>query len=120
MVHEGIGACKAMGAELVQPYLISLLAETYLGTVEVMEGVSLLNGALHECERRGEHLWEAELLRLLGRLQLSSGQDNEAEISFQRGLDIAIRQGAKLFQTRVETEMDAALGARSPGRRAAN
>jgi predicted ATPase len=120
MVHEGIGACKAMGAELVQPYLISLLAETYLGTVEVMEGVSLLNGALHECERRGEHLWEAELLRLLGQLQLSSGQDNEAEISFQRGLDIAIRQGAKLFQTRVETEMDAALGARSPGRRAAN
>ena len=57
---------------------------------------------------------------MLGKLQLSVGQDNEAAISFRRGLDIAIRQGAKLFQTRVETEMDATLGARSPGTRAAN
>ena len=108
MMHEGIGACKAMGAELVQPYLISLVAETYLGTAEVMEGISLVNGALYECERRGEHLWEAELLRLLGRLQLSIDQNGDAAISFQRGLDIAIRQGARLFQARLETQIDAA------------
>jgi predicted ATPase len=115
MMHEGIGACKAMGAGLIQPYLISLLAETYIGTPEVLEGVSLLNDALHECERRGEHLWEADLLRQRGRLQLSIGQDSEAEISFRRGLDIAIRQGARLFQARLETEMDAAAGAASSG-----
>ena len=48
MMHEGIGACKAIGVGCVQPYLVSLLAETYLGTAEVLEGVSLLNDALHE------------------------------------------------------------------------
>jgi hypothetical protein len=46
---------------------------------------------------------------------LSIGQDSEAEISFRRGLDIAIRQGARLFQARLETEMDAAAGAASSG-----
>ena len=107
VMQGGIEACKTMGAELVQPYLIGLLAETYRGTSDAQQGISLLDGALDECQRRGEHLWEPDLLRLRGTLQVSAGQADEAETSFQRGRDMAIRHGAKLFQTRIETEMDA-------------
>ena len=115
MMRQGIDACHAMGAELVQPYFIGLLAETYCGTSDAPKGIDLLDNALHECERRGEHLWEADLLRLRGRLQLSVGQDRDAQLSFQRGCEVAVQQGARLFQERLETEMDAAVRAASPG-----
>jgi class 3 adenylate cyclase/predicted ATPase len=115
MMREGIEACHTMGAELVQPYFIGLLAETYRGTSDAPQGIDLLENALHECERRGEHLWEADLLRLRGKLQLSVGQDGEAQLSFQRGCEVAVQQGARLFQERLETEIDAAVRAASPG-----
>jgi class 3 adenylate cyclase/predicted ATPase len=108
MMQRGIEACKTMGAELVQPYLVGLLAETYRGTNDAQQGIALVDNTLRECQRRGEHLWEPDLLRLRGTLQVSAGQADEAETSFQRGRDMAIRHGANLFQTRVETAMDAA------------
>lgn len=109
MIRGGLDACNAMGAELVQSWFIARLAETYDGTVDALQGVALLDNALRECERRGEHLWEPELLRVRGRLQLSIGEPGEAERSFLRGRVLAIGQGAKLFQARLESDMDAAL-----------
>ena len=47
--------------------------------------------------------WVAELHRLRGELLRSTGDDTAAEDSFHRGLAVAQRQEAKLFELRAAT-----------------
>jgi len=106
-IHQGLTAYRAMGAELLRPYLLALLAEAY-GTLELPEtGLTLLTEALTLADTTGEHWYEAELYRLKGALllQQSSNNQTEAESCFHQAIAIAQNQQAKSFELRTATSL---------------
>jgi predicted ATPase len=126
-MREGLAALRAMGAEVLHPYLLALLADACGCGGQIEAGLGALEEALVTAEQHAEHFYEAELHRLQGELFLrqwreagatpaprdiqpshaASGETigrvplpMEAEACFQRALAIARRQGAKLLELR--------------------
>jgi predicted ATPase len=105
-MHQGLTAYRATGAELVQPYYLALLAETYGKVGRTKEGLAALAEALTLVDKTGERFYEAELYRLEGELTLQSSRpgmqsnEEEAEACFLKAIDIARRQQAKSLELR--------------------
>jgi len=99
---QGLATHQATGAELVRPYLLPLLAETYAQGGRVDEGLRVLDQALVSVHTTGERWWEAELHRLKGELLLALSAEKyaEAETCFHQALDSARRQEAKALELR--------------------
>ena len=116
-----------MGAEILRPNLLALLADACRRGGQIEAGLGALEEALVTAEQHAERFYEAELHRLKGELLLrkwreagtnlpqrdhqqshaASGEttgraplQREAEACFQSALDIARRQGAKLLELR--------------------
>ena len=101
-MRQGLAAQRATGAEIDQPYFLSLLAEADEKAGQTQEGLTVLNEALDMVNATEERYWEAELLRRKGELLLmQQGQKREeAEECFRQALDIARRQQAKSLELR--------------------
>jgi len=116
-MHQSLTACQTTGAEMLQPWLLSLLAEGYSKARQIEEGLSVLDEALAVALRIGERIYEAELYRLKGALLLQSKVqgakskiDNpqsaihnsqlEAEACFHQAIEIARQQNAKSLELR--------------------
>jgi len=104
-MHEGLGAWRGMGAALMRTYWLGLLADAYVQTGRVNEGLPLLEEALADVHTRGERICAAPLHRLKGELlQQAEGSRHqakagaEAEECFLQAIEIARRQGAKLLE----------------------
>ncbi|MEE9149737.1 MAG: hypothetical protein V3U27_20360, partial [Candidatus Tectomicrobia bacterium] len=82
-ICQGLRDFRATGAELVQPYFLSLLAEAYGEDRQIEEGLAALAEALMLVEKNGACWYEAELRRLKGELLLQQPPDNHAD---SRGL----------------------------------
>jgi predicted ATPase len=91
-----------MGAEILRPYFLALLAEAYGEVGQPEERLTMLVEALAMVDNTGERYWEAELHRRKGELLLiQQGQKvGEAEECFRQALDIARRQQAKSLELR--------------------
>lgn len=101
LMREGLDAIRATGAERRRPYYLSLLAEALGKAGKVEEGLALIEEALQISEASAERWKDAELHRLRGTLLLAGhANEDEAERSFQCGLQIAQQQHAKLFELR--------------------
>jgi predicted ATPase len=89
---QGLAAWRATGAEVLRPYGLALLAETYAKVGQQEEGLTLLAEALAVANDTGERRWDAELYRLKGEVLLapSTEQHAEAESCFHQALDIAV------------------------------
>jgi predicted ATPase len=100
--REGLSSYSATGAELVQPYFLSLLIEAYAKTGQAGEGLTVLAEALSIVDKTREIWWEAELHRLKGILLLEVSSDNcdETEACFRQALAIARCQSAKSLELR--------------------
>ena len=116
-IREGLAASRAAGRELVQQNSLCLLGEAYMEMGRLDDGLSALTEALaaaHEHENRGS---EAEIHRLKGELLLKQNDSNvaEAQICFERAIDVARRQSAKSWELRATTSLARLLA--SQGRR---
>jgi predicted ATPase len=118
LMHQGLDAWRATGAEVWQPHVLTLLAEAYGKSGQADEGLCILAEALAVVEKTGEHLSDTELSRLKGELLLQSSiqgsapsvspphstppipHAEEAEACFLYALDIARRQQAKSLELR--------------------
>jgi predicted ATPase/class 3 adenylate cyclase len=102
LMRQGLAASQAVGAELLLPYWLALLAESYGKVGQVGEGLAVLAEALATAHKNGERLYEAELHRLKGELLLALSPENhaEAEACFHQALDVARRQQAKSLELR--------------------
>jgi class 3 adenylate cyclase/predicted ATPase len=126
-LREGLAAWRAMGAELLRPYFLALLAEAYWRMGRADEGLATVVEALSLVERTGERMYEAELHRLQGEL-LRARESGAAAIEaagacFQRALAAARRQGARALELRAAMSLSRLLehadgGAREEARRA--
>jgi predicted ATPase len=104
---EGLVAYRATGAELECSHWLALLAEAYRDTGQPEEGLSLITQALDHVAQTGIVYYEAELHRLDGelRLRLDSPDEQRAEASFRRALEIAGGQHAKSWELRAATSL---------------
>ena len=127
-MREGLASFRlAMGAEILRPNLLALLADACQCSGQIEDGLDALEEALVTADRHGERFYEAELHRLKGELILQKCREagakpvpgelrpdptasrettsraplqGEAEACFQNALAIARRQGAKLLELR--------------------
>jgi class 3 adenylate cyclase/predicted ATPase len=116
LMREGSGAYQATGAVAWVPYQIALLAKACEIAGQIGEAADLLNEGLQMIEQTGERWLEAELHRHKGELVLRDGQPDAAEALFNKALNIAEQQGAKLWELRAA--MSLARLRRDQGRRA--
>jgi predicted ATPase len=117
-VREGLAAYRALGADLESSHWLALLAEAYGDWGRPAEGLSLITEALDHVAQTGIVYYEAELHRLHGelRLRLDALDEQRAETSFQRALEIARVQEAKSWELRAATSLARLWG--EQGRRA--
>ena len=93
---------RAIGAEVVRPYFLTLLTEAHRTTGGLEAGLKVLKEALALVDNTGERWYEPELYRLKGALLLQQSSNNqaEAETCFHHALDLARTQQAKSFELR--------------------
>ena len=101
-ISQGLMTYRAIGAELVRPYFLALLAEAHGIQGEPEEGLALLTEALTLVDTTGERWYQSELYRLKGALllQQSSSNQTEAESCFHQAIAVAQNQHAKSLELR--------------------
>ena len=105
LLHRGLAAYRATGAEAWVPYQIGLLARAYEIAGQIEEAVDLLDDALQIIARTGERWLEAELYRHKGQLLLRQGRSEVAEQLYRKALSIAREQEAKLWELRAAASL---------------
>jgi predicted ATPase len=100
-LRSGIAAFRKLGAQINLPHLMSLLAESHLELGQTDEGLAVLQEAIDTANHIGEHLWDADLIRLRGDFLLATkaGGRTVAE-HYEQAADIARRQDAKSLELR--------------------
>jgi predicted ATPase len=105
-MRQGLDAYMEMGAKVLQPYFLGLLAETCGERRYPEEGLSLLDEALAVMADTEARFYQAELYRLKGSLLWLTDPDaSEVESCFQQALDIARHQQAKSWELRAATSL---------------
>ena len=90
--------------EMRRPYYLSLVAEGYILAEKLVEARLILDQALAIVTKTNEHWSEAELLRLIGKIEVREDA-NAAEIKFEQALTVARSQGAKSWELRTATSL---------------
>ena len=117
-MRTGFADALATGAKTMRPVFCALLAEAYGQVGQLDEAWRMLSDALDAVEESGQRYYEAETYRFKGELHLREARPDveQADICFQRALDIARHQQAKSWELRAA--MSLARLWRDQGRRA--
>ena len=101
-IKESATALEAKGAGVWRPYFLCLLAEACMESNRLEDGLNALTEALAAATKHGEREHEAQIHRLRGELLLRQTNFNAAEARrcFERAIELARSQNAKLFQLR--------------------
>jgi predicted ATPase len=115
VIEQGIAMHRLMGADIGSTYWLALLAECHARRGEREAALEVIERALLLADAGQERLWEAELHRLRGDVLLGAFASpgaapdrplrDEAAISFERALDVARAQGARLWELRAATRL---------------
>ncbi len=121
LIREGILGWESNRSRVLRPFYLGILAQAYMQTGRIQDGLQTINIALEAVAESGERANEAELHRLKGELLLKADsllikvdmdtgkQENknnhslyerEAEVCFEKAIDIAQRQEAKSWEIR--------------------
>jgi class 3 adenylate cyclase/predicted ATPase len=116
-IQEGLAASRVIGVELFRPYFLCLLAEAYMETGRLDDGLNALTEALATGDEHENWHNRAEIHRLKGELLLRQHGSNAAaaQSSFRRATEIAREQSAKSWELRATTSLARLLA--SQGRR---
>jgi predicted ATPase len=112
-MQEGLAAHREIGAEVLVPAFLGLVAEAYEKVGRPTEGLAAVTEALTVAQRSEQHYWEAELHRLQGMLtrQAEASSEREAghlpsaESHFLRAIEIARRQRARSLELRATVSL---------------
>ncbi|PXW85723.1 tetratricopeptide repeat protein [Nitrosomonas sp. Nm84] len=104
---NGLSATRATGASTNNTFTWALLAEIYLRSNRIDEGLAAIEEALKLAVPGGELFWHAELLRLKGELLLRQPDESvqEAEECLCEALKIAQEQHATMLELRATTSL---------------
>src|SRR5262249_28354076 len=87
-MHQGVDAWRATEADVLQPYMLALLAEVQGKVGRADDGLHALAEALTLVNNTGERFYEAEMHRLQGELLLQRAipEAQQAEACFHQAL----------------------------------
>ena len=107
LARQGWCDRMATGSKYHGPYYLGLLAQTCERVGETDEALEFIDKALEMADRTGERWFEAELHRLQGEWLVAHRREEQqrAEASFHRAVDVARRQNAKMFGLRASTDL---------------
>jgi predicted ATPase len=105
LLETGIEDDKVIGARKNVPFHGAMLATAYQRTGRVEDGLTLIRGLLEMVERSGNRYVEAELYRVKAELLVSSTNLAEAEEVLLRGLTVARKQQARIYEMRIATTL---------------
>jgi predicted ATPase len=93
---------RTTGLELLNEYILALIATALSRTGRFDEGLRTINEAFPIIERTGARWYEAEVHRLKGELLLAQDASNaaQAEKSFRTAIDISRKQSARSWELR--------------------
>jgi len=109
-MRDGLARHRAIGAEVLVPAFLALVAEVHEKLGRLAEGLSVLSEAFVAGQRSGQHYWEAELYRLRGALTRPSAAAgtaaaDDAESCFLQAIGVARSQKAKSLELRAATSL---------------
>ena len=106
-IQQGLAAHRATGAEVNRPEFLYWLAKGYCATGRVDDALDTLTNALRVSEEHEYLLLEAEIYRLKGEFLLRKSDFNSAEAlaCFERGIEVARKQGAKSLELSSTTSL---------------
>jgi adenylate cyclase len=107
-LRRGLAGCVDLGVRVREPYHKALLAEAHLDAGEASAGLVVLEEAMRFAGDSGLRYWDAELLRLKGKLlaHLSpEGRHEEEERCYREALAVAQRQQARSLELRAATSL---------------
>jgi predicted ATPase len=114
VVCASLAAAQATGTKLYRPYFFLLLADACLLAGRATEGLAAVQSALEAAHSTNERLYEAEILRLGGELaHLENSAAEHCATQFERAIEVARQQGARLLELRALTSLARAGEARS-------
>jgi predicted ATPase len=100
-IRDGLNAATATGTSQFQPYFYGVLADACVRAGRIAEGLAAVQGGLESAHSTNERCYEAELYRLQGELLLAEvGARERSVVAFERALDIARSQSARLLELR--------------------
>jgi class 3 adenylate cyclase/tetratricopeptide (TPR) repeat protein len=107
LISESIISHRKAGVALQMPHFEAMLAEGYLVDGNADVALAHIEEALRISVRTGEVCFDPELHRCLGRLRLrlNAGDTARAEHAFQRALESARSQSARLFELRAASDL---------------
>lgn len=104
MSEAGYAACEATEARLL-PYYCSILAAARAALGNREEALAILDRGLCHVKRANERIYEAEMWRRRAAL-LQWGDDHRgAEGNLRTALEVAGRQGAKMWELRAAHDL---------------
>ena len=103
-IREGTNGWERSGNLLMRPFLLSVLADAYIGAGRGAEALRCVEDGLAFVAAKGEVLWEPDLHCLGGHtwLLLPTGQA-ATEASYMRAIEVARGQAARLAELRAAT-----------------
>jgi predicted ATPase/DNA-binding SARP family transcriptional activator len=104
-MREAIIVLRARGALIDLSILLSSVAEAQARAGQLENGLVTLAEALAFADETDERLYEAELHRQRGELLLMQRNEDEAEASFHKAIDVARRQSARSWELRATTSL---------------
>src|SRR5262245_25512656 len=106
-LHKGLAAIRETGGRLDNTFTLALLADIYLRTNRIEEGLGAIEEAQKPAVTGEERFWDAELLRLKGELLLRQSDQSvhAAEQCFCEALKIAQDQHAQMLELRAATSL---------------
>jgi len=106
VVKDALSQLRTTGFALPAPYFLAVAADVCKIEECPDEGLDLVEEGLDFIEKTGIEFWEPELHRLRGDFLLASGQQNEeAEASYYRAIEVGQHQGAQLLELRAATSL---------------
>jgi len=105
LIRQGMAENDAIGVKCYLSLTLGSLAEAQVSTGQLKQGIATLNESLAMVEQTDEHLWEAELYRLLGKFMLMQGDQAGAESKLLKAIEVARIQQAKSWELRAATDL---------------
>jgi predicted ATPase len=103
LARNGLAGLRRGGWQSFVPMLLARLALTFCASGDKDAAIEAAAEALRMTRANGELIWEAEALRVVGEVKRAAGAaaaKAEAEADLRTAIDIARRQGAKVFELR--------------------
>ena len=104
-MRKTLAAYNAIGSEISRPHFLGLLAEALTKDEQLDEGLLVLSEALKVVDNTDQRYYESELHRLKGELLRQRGDEEQAQLFFQKSIEVARKQKARSFELRAATSL---------------